>query len=158
MTSISESGSLSADNSRWLSGSGPDSHLPRLRLHSGPVPPTLSAARSWPDSEPGQTVSFEASSLNADAGQTTLPLLDSQPVAPRPAAWLSGVGLFHKGEGSGGSGGFLALSVRVANLAPSAGKATGTKIEAVLQRARFVGLRVSSEGEKLETPFSASVA
>ncbi|KAF0293889.1 hypothetical protein FJT64_008376 [Amphibalanus amphitrite] len=113
VTNISETGALVAFSSGWLDGRRPAAGVPRLKLRSGPVPSTHSAAPSWPDSWPGmQTVQFEASNLDADAAQSTLPFLDTQPVAPRPAGWLSGLGLYHKGNTAGGYGGYLGLSVR----------------------------------------------
>ena len=59
-------------------------------------------------------MTFEVSSLHLDAAQTTLPLLDVQAVAPRPAVWLAGLGLFHKGQPDGG--GFLGLSALMADM------------------------------------------
>ncbi|XP_043231393.1 uncharacterized protein LOC122386344 [Amphibalanus amphitrite] len=113
VTNISETGALVASSSGWLEGRRPAAGVPRLKLRSGPVPSTHSAAPSWPDSRPGMhTVQFEASNLDADAAQSTLPFLDTQPVAPRPAGWLSGLGLYHKGNTAGGYGGYLGLSVR----------------------------------------------
>ncbi|XP_043202958.1 uncharacterized protein LOC122370994 [Amphibalanus amphitrite] len=111
VTSISETGALQTSSSRWLEGRRPAAGVPPLNL-SEPVPSTHSSAPSRRDSLPGQTVRFEASSLDEDAAQSTLPFLDTQPVAPRPAGWLSGLGLYHKGDTAGGYGGYLGLSVR----------------------------------------------
>lgn len=41
--------------------------------------------------------------------QTTVPFIDVQDVAPNPGTWLSGIGLYHKGNP--GFGGYLGLSV-----------------------------------------------
>ena len=115
MTAISEAATLTPSFSMWMAGNASGQAPTRLKLPSGPVPPTQLGGRNWPDSRPGQTVKFEASSLSADAAQTTLPLLDAQSVAPRPAVWLAGLGLFHKGQPRGG--GFLGLRVRMADMA-----------------------------------------
>lgn len=58
-------------------------------------------------------VSFEYSSFRKDVGQTTLPLLDAQPVETKPGAPLTGIGLFYKK--SPGYGGFLALRIHTLN-------------------------------------------
>ncbi len=42
--------------------------------------------------------------------QTTIPYVDSQPVAPRTASWLSGAGIYYKG--SPGYGGYIGLIVK----------------------------------------------
>ena len=111
---MSEAATLVPSLSHWVSA---EERAPRLRLPSGPVPPTQSAQANWPDSRPGQVLQFEVSSLSADAAQTTLPLLDVQPVAPRPAVWLIGQGLLHRGQTGGG--GFLGLSATMARMALS---------------------------------------
>jgi hypothetical protein len=40
--------------------------------------------------------------------QTTIPFIDAQPVRPRNGAWLTGVGLYHKGQQ--GYGGYVGLA------------------------------------------------
>ncbi|XP_015122385.1 uncharacterized protein LOC107044849 [Diachasma alloeum] len=65
------------------------------------------------DSGSNTYVSFGWSSFKRDVGQTTLPLLDAQPVETNPPAPLSGAGLFHKS--SPGYGGFLALKINTLN-------------------------------------------
>ena len=46
--------------------------------------------------------------------QTTIPYIDSQPVSPEVASWLSGVGLYHKG--AIGYGGYVGISVSTYDL------------------------------------------
>ena len=58
---------------------------------------------------------FVPSSIQRDAAQTTLPLLDIQEVAPQPATPLAGVGLYLKRQSGGG--GFLGLRVTMPDLA-----------------------------------------
>ncbi|XP_015122381.1 uncharacterized protein LOC107044846 [Diachasma alloeum] len=65
------------------------------------------------DSKVNSYVSFTWSSFKRDVGQTTLPLLDSQPVESKPSAPLSGVGLFYKS--SPGYGGFLGFKIHTLN-------------------------------------------
>ena len=42
--------------------------------------------------------------------QTTVPFIDVQNVAPKRGAWLSGIGIYHKGKL--GYGGYIGLSVQ----------------------------------------------
>ena len=46
--------------------------------------------------------------------QTTVPYIDSQPVAPQVGSWLSGVGLYHKG--ASGFGGYIGAMVSTYDL------------------------------------------
>ena len=46
--------------------------------------------------------------------QTTVPFIDSQPVAPGVSTWLSGVGLYHKG--AVGYGGYVGIMVTTYDL------------------------------------------
>ena len=46
--------------------------------------------------------------------QTTVPYIDSQPVAPQGGSWLSGVGLYHKG--ASGFGGYIGAMVSTYDL------------------------------------------
>ncbi|XP_037089046.1 uncharacterized protein LOC119109513 isoform X1 [Pollicipes pollicipes] len=109
---------LSVSRAYWISNDNTPSALrtPRAELSLGRDPdvPTRTGAPSWPDSAPDTFVQFGASSAARDAAQTTLPFLDSQPVAPRPPVWLTGLGLYHKGRP--GYGGFLGLRVETVDL------------------------------------------
>ena len=46
--------------------------------------------------------------------QTTIPYIDSQPVAPQVASWISGVGLYHKG--TPGFGGYVGVMIKTYDL------------------------------------------
>ena len=48
------------------------------------------------DTATDQFVMFDSSSAYKDVSQTTVPFIDAQPVAPQPASWLGGAGLYHK--------------------------------------------------------------
>lgn len=61
------------------------------------------------DSDTNQYVKFTRASLEANAGQATVPFWDAQKVEPTPTLPLSGVGLFHKGAPK--CGGFLGLRI-----------------------------------------------
>ena len=50
------------------------------------------------DTTNDQFIQFDASSAHKDVSQTTVPFIDAQPVAPTPATWLGGAGLYHKVE------------------------------------------------------------
>jgi hypothetical protein len=54
-------------------------------------------------------VLFTHTDVDADAAQTTVPFICSQPVSPEPVTLLSGAGLMHRGRA--GYGGFVAPKV-----------------------------------------------
>ena len=58
--------------------------------------PTNYHGYSKVDTDTDQYIMFDASSAYKDVSQTTIPYIDSQPVSPSPATWLSGAGLYHK--------------------------------------------------------------
>lgn len=109
---------LSPTKGYWISNDNTPSALssPRqqLRLQGEQDVPTRTELPSWPDSKTDTFIEFEASSVWRDVSQTTLPFLDSQAVAPRPAVWLTGLGLYHKGQPA--YGGFLGLRVETVDL------------------------------------------
>lgn len=64
-------------------------------------------------------VDFEPSSLEDDAGQTTVPYLDIQDVVTKPPALIGGVGTYYKGvEGHGGYIGLKLISPDVSYKIP----------------------------------------
>ncbi|KAF7989700.1 hypothetical protein HCN44_008374 [Aphidius gifuensis] len=64
-------------------------------------------------------VDFEPSSLDDDAGQTTIPYLDIQEVFTKPPAMIGGVGTYYKGiEGHGGYIGLKLISPDVSYKIP----------------------------------------
>jgi len=60
-----------------------------------------------PDSASNSFVSLGPSDAHSDAAQTTVPLIDLQPVLPKSPCLLSGAGVYHRGEPH--SAGFVAL-------------------------------------------------
>lgn len=100
------------EKSFWISNDKTDVSAdgPRKKLHIGnPDVPTKSVGPHHPDSKVEQFVEFGPSDIDFDAGQTTVPFLDTQDVSPTPPLPLSGIGLFHKGRKY--SGGFVAPKV-----------------------------------------------
>ena len=85
----------------------------KLSLTSSDIS-TRSSLPSVPDSQPEQYIEFQASSLDKDVSQTTVPFLDAQPVSPTPSMWITGVGIYHKGQpGYGGYIGFRLATLNV---------------------------------------------
>lgn len=76
-----------------------------LKLEKPGIPITIRAP-SLPDSRSNEYLNFGPTDLEKDAGQTTIPYLDIQPVVTIPPFPLSGAGIYHKGRK--GSGGFVA--------------------------------------------------
>ncbi len=65
-----------------------------------------SKRRSIPDNTPNKFIKFRPTDPEKDAGQTTVPFIDTQMVRPRELTLLSGVGIYYKGLP--GYGGFIA--------------------------------------------------
>lgn len=79
-----------------------------LKLEKPDIP-IRAESRAIPDSRSNQFLHFQPTDLEKDAGQTTIPFLDIQPIVPKPPVPLAGAGIFHKGQT--GSGGFIALKL-----------------------------------------------
>ncbi|XP_046425199.1 uncharacterized protein LOC124182252 isoform X3 [Neodiprion fabricii] len=77
---------------------------------------TRSQAASIPDSKHDQYMMFSPSDLDKDAGQSTVPFIDTQPVAPYPRVPIAGAGIYHKGRP--GFGGYIAPKLKTYNFAP----------------------------------------
>ena len=77
--------------------------------------PMNTQLKSEIDNEQYQYVRLRPSSIAEDVGQTTIPLLDIQPVEPIPHVPLAGVGLYHKG---GLSSGFIGIKLETFNIEP----------------------------------------
>jgi hypothetical protein len=60
-------------------------------------------------------VQFVSTNYYKDAGQTTVPFFDAQPVNSKVPVPLSGIGIYHKGRS--GSGGFIAPRIFSYNFA-----------------------------------------
>uniref|UniRef100_A0A0C9QGU1 PepT protein n=1 Tax=Fopius arisanus TaxID=64838 RepID=A0A0C9QGU1_9HYME len=71
--------------------------------------------QNTPDFKLNSYVRFGWTNFKKDVGQTTIPLLDAQPVETKPSAPLTGIELFYKS--SPGYGGFLAFKIRTLNYA-----------------------------------------
>ena len=88
---------------------------PRTKLSLlSPDVPTRTVTPSIPDSVPDTYIEFQASSLEKDVSQTTVPFLDATPVSPNTPSWLSGIGIYHKGQP--GYGGFIAFRISIINI------------------------------------------
>ncbi|XP_069695090.1 uncharacterized protein [Periplaneta americana] len=98
--------------SKWYRNNNTPDPLdePRTQLYfPDPDVPTLTKVGSVIDSRSNQFLLFTHSDIDNDAAQTTVPFLDSQPVAPEPPTLLAGAGIYHKG--CPGYGGFIGLKV-----------------------------------------------
>ncbi|KAG4074552.1 hypothetical protein HA402_005617 [Bradysia odoriphaga] len=71
------------------------------------------------DFRPNLFVKFRPSDPDKDAGQSTVPFIDSQWVRPKILTPLSGIGLYYKGKP--GMGGFIAPAIVVYDNAPHIG-------------------------------------
>lgn len=72
--------------------------------------PTFASKENVQYSNDNQYIEFTPTGLKKkDAGQSTIPFIDQQPLVTNPPTPLSGVGLMHRG--SFGSGGFLAFKM-----------------------------------------------
>lgn len=109
-------GIVDSERSIWISNDNTPATetKPRRKLSWLPSDiPINSPEPSSPDSSPDTYIEFEASSLEKDVSQTTVPFLDATPVFPNPPTWLTGIGIYHKGQP--GYGGFLAFRVSTIN-------------------------------------------
>lgn len=106
-----QTGDLSTDRSLWIANDNtPATSQPRTFLPIiMPDIPTKLRGRNEILSSTDQFIQFDSTSAYKDVGQTTIPFIDGQTVSPTPGTWLSGAGLYHKGQV--GYGGFLGLSV-----------------------------------------------
>lgn len=80
---------------------------------------TYGAYLSEPDFRPNKFVKFRPSDPDKDAGQTTVPFIDTQMVRPKNLTPLSGVGIFYKGKP--GLGGFIAPAIVVYDMSSHIG-------------------------------------
>jgi len=106
-----QKGDLMADRSTWIGNDNtPATSSPRTLVPIiQPDIPTKLLNRNQVDTRTDQFIQFDATSAHKDVSQTTIPFIDAQPVTPQPGTWLSGAGLYHKGQV--GFGGFVGLSV-----------------------------------------------
>jgi len=106
-----KTGDLMADRSTWIANDNtPATSRPRTLVPIiMPDIPTKLQGQNVVDTTTDQFIQFDATSAHKDVSQTTIPFIDAQAVAPQPATWLAGAGLYHKGQV--GYGGFLGFSV-----------------------------------------------
>jgi len=104
-------GNALSDRSTWIANDNTPATLSPRTLVPIIMPdvPTKWHGQNKVDSTTDQFIQFDSTSAHEDVAQTTIPFIDSQSVAPNPATWLSGAGLYHKGQI--GYGGFLGLKV-----------------------------------------------
>lgn len=79
-----------------------DAPEPSFPIHTN----AFECKRSLPNFEENQFIKFRPSDSDKDAGQTTVPFVDTQLVRPMHLTLLSGVGIYYKGRP--GFGGFIA--------------------------------------------------
>lgn len=104
------SGKLLGDRSTWLGNDNTPATVDQRRPVNivSPDIPTRFAGKSKIDTGHNQYILFDATAAAKDVMQTTIPFIDSQSVSPTPGSWISGAGLYHKGEiGYGGYVGIL---------------------------------------------------
>ena len=112
-----ETGLINVDRANWLGNDNTPAaeQKPRTKLSLvSPDVPTRSQSTSLPDSTSDQYIEFQASSIEKDLSQTTVPFLDSTPIFPQPPTWLTGVGVYHKGKP--GYGGYIAFRIATLNM------------------------------------------
>jgi len=104
-------GNVVSDRSTWIANDNtPATDVPRTLVPIiMPDIPTKYSGPNSVDTTNDQFIQFDASSAHKDVSQTTVPFIDAQPVAPVPATWLAGAGLYHKGRV--GYGGFVGFKV-----------------------------------------------
>jgi len=106
-----KTGNVVSDRSTWIANDNtPATDMPRTLVPIiMPDIPTKFTGPNNVDTTTDQFIQFDASSAHKDVSQTTVPFIDAQPVAPKPATWLAGAGLYHKGRV--GYGGFVGFKV-----------------------------------------------
>ena len=111
-------GVIDAERAIWVSNDNtPAAEVkPRTKLSLySPDVPTRSRIPSVPDSTSDQFIEFQASSLEKDVSQNTVPFLEATPITAQPPTWLTGVGIYHKGQP--GYGGYVAFRIATLNFA-----------------------------------------
>jgi len=106
-------GNVVSDRSTWIANDNtPATDNPRTLVPIiMPDVPTKFSGPNTVDTTNDQFIQFDATSAHKDVSQTTVPFIDAQPVAPKPATWLAGAGLYHKGRiGYGGFVGFKVIT------------------------------------------------
>jgi hypothetical protein len=107
---VFSTGKLLKDHSAWIGNDyTPVAFDQRQSVGiNDPDIPTKWAGKSRIDTGNNQYILFDATSAKKDVMQTTIPFIDIQSVSTAPGSWMSGAGLYHKGEiGYGGYVGVL---------------------------------------------------
>nr|CAH0106944.1 unnamed protein product [Daphnia galeata] len=110
-------GTIDNERAIWVSNDNtPASEIkPRTKLSLlSPDVSTRSRIPSVPDSTSDQFIEFQVSSLEKDVSQNTVPFIEATPVFSQPPTWLTGIGIYHKGQP--GYGGYVAFPHRYSQL------------------------------------------
>ena len=109
-------GTIDNERAIWVSNDNtPASEIkPRTKLPLlTPDVSTRSRIPSVPDSTADQFIEFQVSSLEKDVSQNTVPFIEATPVFTQPPTWLTGIGIYHKGQP--GYGGYVAFRIATLN-------------------------------------------
>lgn len=107
-------GRLYPARSEWISYSSGDTGATEIKIYKR-IDPRRKLHENiayTPQSESGSYVRFGPTDLKSDLGQTTIPIIETQPLEPTNLAALSGIGLTYKNYrsffGSDKTGGIIA--------------------------------------------------
>lgn len=109
-------GSIDSERAIWLSNDNTPATETNPRTKVSLLSPdvsTRSHTPSVPDSTSDQFIEFQVTSLEKDVSQNTVPFIEATPVAPEPPVWLTGIGIYHKGQP--GYGGYVAFRIATLN-------------------------------------------
>lgn len=109
-------GMIDIERAIWISNDNTPAAetKPRTKMSLlSPDVPTRSRIQSVPDSSTDQFIEFQATSLERDVSQNTVPFIEITPVSAQPPTWLTGIGVYHKGQP--GYGGFVAFRIATIN-------------------------------------------
>ncbi|KAI9565211.1 hypothetical protein GHT06_008993 [Daphnia sinensis] len=109
-------GSIDSERAIWLSNDNTPATETNPRTKVSLLSPDVSTRShipSVPDSASDQFIEFQVTSLEKDVSQTTVPFIEATPVAPEPPVWLTGIGIYHKGQP--GYGGYVAFRIATLN-------------------------------------------
>lgn len=120
-----EFGLLKHDSSYWASNtnSGEKINLQLYRPGLSDYYDIFQSFMSVPDFSPNKFIKFRPTDPDIDAGQTTVPFIDTETVRPKNLTPLSGAGIFYKGKD--GLGGFIAPAVIVYDMSAHIGNKVG---------------------------------
>lgn len=109
-------GSIDSERAIWLSNDNtPATETnPRKKISLlSPDVSTRSQLQSIPDSTSDQFIEFQVTSLEKDVSQNTVPFIEARAIYPEPPVWLTGIGIYHKGQP--GYGGYIAFRIATLN-------------------------------------------